>query len=186
MNALILAGGKSTRMGTDKSLLVYHDKPQREFLFELLQKFCDRVYTSCRIDQDIEEKWNPLPDQYEISGPMNGILTAFHHTPDTAWLIVAVDMPYVNADSVQFLINNRDSSKVATCFFNKERQHPEPLFTLWESSAYPLLADFTRKGKVSPKEFLTTHGVHVIHPPDERILLNVNTPEDFASRKPLT
>lgn len=51
MNALILAGGRSTRMGTDKSLLTYHHQPQWRYLYELLTPYCSTVFVSCRADQ---------------------------------------------------------------------------------------------------------------------------------------
>jgi molybdopterin-guanine dinucleotide biosynthesis protein A len=177
-NGLVLAGGRSTRMGTDKGLLVYNGTPQREHLFELLGEFCEQVYTSCRAEQAIPERLNPLPDKYDIAGPMNGVLTAFTQAPLSSWLIVAVDMPYVTKDTLRLLINSRDETKAATCFYNTERQHPEPLLALWEPLAYPLLMDFTRRGKVSPKEFLSTHPVRLIQAPDEKTLLNFNSPDD--------
>jgi molybdopterin-guanine dinucleotide biosynthesis protein A len=179
INGLVLAGGHSMRMGTDKGLLIYNGKPQREFLFELLKEFCHQVYTSCRKDQQIPEMLNPLPDRFEIAGPMNGVLSAFSHRPDASWLTIAVDMPYVSRDNLQLLVNARDQKKIATCFYNPETQQPEPLLTLWESEAYPLLLEFTEKGNVSPREFLKTHHVNLIQPPDDKTLLNFNTPEDL-------
>ncbi|MCL4693819.1 MAG: NTP transferase domain-containing protein, partial [Candidatus Hydrogenedentes bacterium] len=49
---LVLAGGKSTRMGQDKSALRYYDKPQVAHCLEMLGQFCKRVYVSCRADQE--------------------------------------------------------------------------------------------------------------------------------------
>jgi len=179
LNGLVLAGGLSTRMGMDKGLLKYHGKPQREFLFNLLRELCDQVYTSCRKDQNIPDLYNPLVDRFEMPGPMNGIMSAFSHR-HTSWLIVAVDMPYVNEHTLQRLMGRRDREKIATCYYNRETAQPEPLLTLWETNAYPLLCDFTAKGNASPREFLKMHPVNLIEPPDARMLLNVNTPEDHS------
>ena len=90
MNALILIGGKSSRMGTDKGLLNYHGKPQREYLFDLAKKYCTEVYFSCRAEQQFSEQ--SIIDTYSL-GPMGGILSAFDFNPNTAWLVVACDMP---------------------------------------------------------------------------------------------
>lgn len=159
--------------------------PQREFLFDLLKQFCNRVYTSCRNDQHVPEVLNPLPDRFDIVGPMNGILTAFSYHPLTSWLIVAVDMPYVNRDTLQLLISSRDENKIATCFYNPQAQQPEPLLTLWERAAHPLLLAFTEKGNISPRKFLKTHDVNLIQPPDEKTLLNFNSPKDLPDHPPL-
>ena len=65
---LVLAGGLSTRMGTDKGLINYHGTPQREYLFELLSKVCHRVFTSCRIGQDVPAALNPIVDAFDYPG----------------------------------------------------------------------------------------------------------------------
>jgi molybdopterin-guanine dinucleotide biosynthesis protein A len=173
---LVLAGGYSRRMGSDKSLMDYHGKPQREYVFDLLKKFCKEVFTSCRKDQDVPEHLHPLRDTFEIMGPMNGILTAFASRPTRSWLITAVDMPYVTENTLELLLRSRVEGKVATCFYNPETQLPEPLLTLWETTAHPLLLSFAQAGKKSPREFLSTHPVAIIQPPDNKILLNFNYP----------
>lgn len=164
-------------MGSDKGLLVYNGKPQREYLFEILSACCSQVFTSCRKDQHLPDALNPLPDRVGIPGPMNGILTAFAHAPRSAWLIVAVDMPFIRLDVLQLLIASRDSRKLATCFYNPETEQPEPLLTLWEAGAYPALREFSEKGKVSPRDFLKTHPVKMLPPPDAKTLLNYNHPQ---------
>lgn len=179
LNGLVLAGGKSSRMGKDKSRLVYHGKPQREFLFDLLSGFCLKVYTSCRHEQDIPDVLNPLPDLYNFQSPLNGILSAFDRQADVAWLVVAIDMPNVDEKAIDFLIRNRDASKVATCYYNEETHLPEPLLTIWEPHALSDLRKFSESGKISPRDFLSTHGAHCVKPPDRAILKNVNSPEDL-------
>ncbi|HZY79884.1 MAG TPA: molybdenum cofactor guanylyltransferase [Cyclobacteriaceae bacterium] len=180
MNGLVLAGGRSTRMGTDKGLINYHGKPQREHLFDLLQELCKTVYTSCRKGQDITGVNNPLIDFFDIPGPINGIMSAFHQAPGSSWLIVAVDMPKVNKATLELLLSKRDQNKIATCFYNPELKDCEPLLTLWEPIAYPLLRDFTEKGNVSPQRFLRTHNANVIPIEDPGMLANFNSPEDIA------
>jgi molybdopterin-guanine dinucleotide biosynthesis protein A len=178
---LVLAGGLSTRMGTDKSLLDYRGKPQREYLFELLSGFCTRVFTSCRKGQDVPPALNPIVDSFAYPGPINGILSAFQLYPQNAWLIVAVDMPFVDAEALKLLLNNREGSKLATCFLNTREKFPEPLLTLWEPAAYQPLKRFVESGNISPRVFLETHDINTLLPPTEKILLNINYPKDKES-----
>lgn len=165
-------------MGTDKGLLNYHGTPQREHLFHLLQEFCTGVFTSCRKDQNVPEDYNPLIDKFSIPGPMNGIMTAFSHRPDSAWLIVAVDMPYVGKSTLEQLMVNRDRKKLATCFYSPDLKGPEPLLTLWEPAAFSFLRSFTEKGNISPQQFLAEHNVNVIQAHDVKVLANFNSPND--------
>ncbi|MBT1696594.1 molybdenum cofactor guanylyltransferase [Fulvivirgaceae bacterium PWU4] len=176
---LVLSGGKSSRMGMDKGLISYHGKPQREHLFDLLSRCCARVFTSCNAEQQVPENLNPIVDQFDLQSPLNGILTAFKKFPDKAWLTVAVDMPYVDDHVLNTLIAHRDSNKVATCFYNASEKLPDPLLTIWEPAAYPLLLKFTEQGRISPRDFLSTHHAHMIHPPNDKTLLNINTPGDI-------
>jgi molybdopterin-guanine dinucleotide biosynthesis protein A len=179
INGLVLAGGKSSRMGLDKAMINYHGQPQREYLFDLLKNFCDEVYLSCKNNDNTPASLNPLSDQYEIESPLNGILTAFKKDPNAVWLAIAVDMPLVDSETIKYLIKNRDSNKVATCFKDSDDEKPEPLFTIWEPHAFPLLLDFYNNGKISPRSFLQGHEILLLDVPDKKILTNINSPEDL-------
>jgi molybdenum cofactor guanylyltransferase len=178
---LVLAGGRSSRMGKDKGLIQYHDKPQREYLFELLSKFCDNVFTSCRKEQEIPPSLNPIYDKFEFESPLNGILSAFDKHSDNAWLAIAVDMPFVNKEALQFLISNRDPSKVATCFYDSDRRYPEPLVTIWEPTAFKLLKEFNRNAGISPREFLISNDCKKLISPNSQIHVNINTIGDIEN-----
>ena len=165
-------------MGRDKALLNYHGKPQREFLFTLLGKYCAKVFTSCRLDQQIPKHLNPLVDKFHFKGPLNGILSAFQDFPNNRWLIVAVDMPHINEATIEKLIRESDQTKLATCFLNLQENLPEPLLTLWEPGAYSLLMKFVKNGNISPREFLKANSILTLEVPDDKILLNVNYPDE--------
>jgi molybdopterin-guanine dinucleotide biosynthesis protein A len=175
---LILTGGRSTRMGSDKSLLEYKGKPQREHLFELLSTICGSVFTSCRKDQDVPKSLQPITDNFDYTGPINGILSGMQTHPDKAWLVMAVDMPFIDIPALEFLLNHRDKNKVATCYLHLPEKFPEPLLTLWEPSAYPLLSSYAAAGNISPRVFLESSDIKAVKPPHKKILLNVNYPRD--------
>ncbi|WP_435353157.1 NTP transferase domain-containing protein [Emticicia sp. SJ17W-69] len=181
MNCLILIGGKSSRMGTDKSMLDYHGKPQREYLFDLAQQFCSEVYFSCREEQKFSEE--TIIDSYPELGPMNGILSAFMYNKNVAWLVVACDMPLINEESFEILINNRNPDKVATTFFNNENNAPDPLFTIYEPKAADLLIAYVKLGNKSPKLFLQNADIQLIQLENIDFLKNINTKEEFDKLK---
>lgn len=178
---LVLAGGRSSRMGQDKGLIQYYSKPHREYLFDLLDKFCDNVFTSCRSEQEIVSSLNPIYDKFDFESPLNGIISSMEQHPDRSWLSVAVDMPFVGEEVLQFLITNRDKARVATCFYDSEGKLPEPLLTIWESSAFYLLKNFVLNGGFSPREFIAVNDCTILTYPDSKVHINVNTPEDLKS-----
>ncbi len=176
---LVLAGGNSSRMKKDKGLIAFYGKPQREYVFELLSKFCSEVFSSCKEINDIPSFLNPIPDQFNIESPLNGILTAFQKNSNVAWLTLPVDMPLIDAPTIQYLISHRSKDHVATCFFDSEGKNPEPLVTIWEPTAYVPLLEFYNSGKLSPRLFLKQSPVNTVKIPDSRALLNINSPEEL-------
>lgn len=180
LNGLVLTGGLSRRMGSDKALIHYHGKPQRDYLFEALQQVCVDVYTSCRGEHQVPESLRPLPDRLNLASPLNGILTAFKQHPERAWLVVAVDLPNVTPSVLQELVTRRAAGKLATCFFDSSAGAPEPLLTIWEPAARPLLDAQVASGNISPRAFLQAHDVQIVYGMDEMIFLNVNDPAAHA------
>jgi molybdenum cofactor guanylyltransferase len=178
LNGLILCGGKSSRMGKDKSLISYHGKPQRDHLIELLKPFCPQVCLS--MPAGVKATQSIIPDHFDLNSPLNGILSAFHYDPEAAWLTVPVDMPNITEKTIEFLLKNRDPLKAATCFLDSDEEGPEPLFTVWEAKAKPLLFDFFNHGEKSPRKFLMEYDAKMLPAPQASWLLNVNTPEELA------
>jgi molybdopterin-guanine dinucleotide biosynthesis protein A len=179
-NGLVLSGGKSTRMGKDKSLIAYHQgKPQRQYVFDLLSECCANVFTSCRKEQEIPKHLNPLPDRYDFGGPINGILSAFALHPDKAWLVVAVDMPNITSQVLQTLLSQRDPNQLATCFLHPLENAPEPLLTLWEPAAFTRLLENAQEGNISPRSFLRSPEVKHIVVEDLTLFENINYPHQL-------
>jgi molybdopterin-guanine dinucleotide biosynthesis protein A len=182
---LVLAGGRSSRMGRDKGLIVYNGKPQREYIADLLGKFCAAVFTSCKTQEYIPAELNPLPDQFELESPLNGILSAFEKNNTVAWLTVPVDMPYVDDAVLSFLLQHRDTGRMATCFVDSDGKNPEPLLAIWEANAAIPLKNYYERGGISPREFLKQQDILLLQAPDKRIYHNINTPgelDDFLNK----
>jgi molybdopterin-guanine dinucleotide biosynthesis protein A len=166
-------------MGHDKSLIEYHNMSQREYLFNMLKNFCASVFTSCKITHTIPIRFNPLPDHYKFDSPMNGILTAFSHDALSAWLTIPIDMPLIDVEIISYLISKRDATKVATCFYDSDGKNPEPLIAIWEPRAYPLMLNYYKGGKISPRDFLKHEDVNIIQIPDRNALVNINSQEEL-------
>lgn len=180
LNGLVLAGGKSTRMGKDKALLQWHGKEQMYFLADLLKQFCDDVFISCRVEQAncIDKKYKIITDEFENAGPLASIISAFHENQNCAWLVVACDLPLLDANTIDYLIQQRDQTVIATTFKSPYDNLPEPLITIWEPEVLPLLEIALSGRKYSPQRVMMNAKIKVLHAPDANALLNVNTPED--------
>jgi molybdopterin-guanine dinucleotide biosynthesis protein A len=181
LNGLVLAGGKSERMGRDKGLIEYHGIPQREYLYRLLEDVTEKTFMSCRPDQvsEFDERFNMLPDSIAGLGPFGAILSAFREYPNHAWLVVACDIPLLDRNAILQLVKQRNPSKIATAFFNEATQFPDPLITIWEPKSYPQLLHFLSLGYSCPRKVLINSNTEVIQPSDAKSLLNANSPEEF-------
>ena len=182
LNGLVLAGGESRRMGTDKGLLQYHNKPQRLYIYNLLDEFCENVYVSIRPDQQKEFESNIpyIVDQNIYSGPFNGLMSAYSKDPNKAWLVLACDMPMVDRDAIVRLVNKRATSQKATVYKAIDKDSPEPLFAIWEPEGLRAAQDYLKNGhSCSPLRFLAESNVAIVNPFSDEILLNVNHTKDY-------
>jgi len=180
---LVLAGGKSTRMGRDKGSIHYHGVSQRVFAARLLSEWCQEVFVSCRKEQvpTLEPELRPLVDTFENLGPIGGILTALHFKPDAAWLVVACDLPFLSHDSLRALVEARNTSKVATAYQNPDNQMPEPLIAIYEPQSNLGLLDSVKNGQNCPRKFLLNSDCHLITPETPDVIANINTPEEHRA-----
>lgn len=187
VEALVLAGGKSQRMGQDKGQLNYHGLPQREHLYQLMKEAGLKAHLSCRAEQtrEMPEGHELLPDGFLGLGPYGAILSAFRQDPNKAWLVVACDLPFVDAAAIQYLLDHRDPSAVATAFHNPATGFPDPLLTLWEPRAYPILLQFLAQGYSCPRKVLINSATNIVEAPHPRILTNVNHPKEFDEARSL-
>lgn len=176
---LVLAGGKSQRMGQDKGLMNYHGQPQREHIAQELSSLCEQVYISGRADQEISSDFPFLTDTFTGLGPYGGILSAFRAHPDAAWLVVACDLPLLDQPTLQHLVTTRNSSKLATAFNSPVNNFPEPLIAIWEPRAYVALLQFLAQGYSCPRKVLINTDVELIDTQSPKALMNVNRPEEY-------
>src|SRR5215218_2759616 len=180
LNGVVLAGGKSSRMGQDKGLMKWHGKEQRYYMADLLKDYCREVFISCRPDQvpDINQKYKTIEDRYEGSGPLGAILSAFDFDPRQAWLVVACDLILLDKLTIEYLLEHRNESVLATSFESPFDGLPEPLVTIWEPAAYSNLRSYLSKGSC-PRKTLLNSEIEILKPPNPAALKNANTPQDL-------
>lgn len=174
----MLCGGQSTRMGQDKSLLSYHGLPQREHMFQLLNKYVDLCFYSTK---EGSSKADIIADSYDIQSPLNGILSAFEKHGDVAWLVVACDMPLIEAQHIEKLIQLRNPNQLATCFAGSDNK-PHPLFTIYEPTSKDRLKTHSKVSK-SPRKFLIKECVEIINARDTNFLTSIDSITEFQKLK---
>ncbi len=182
MNGLILSGGKSTRMGTDKGQLRYRGMPHRDYLYNLVNDFCERTFLSVRQTQKetLDPEKNFILDNNEYRGPFNGILSAHQRYQDAAWMVFACDLPFLNTETVKLLAECRNTEKKATVFATKESGLPEPLCAIWEPKGLIEAKEWLKtSGTSCPRKFLMNTEIELVFPKDDEVLFNANSQADY-------
>jgi molybdenum cofactor guanylyltransferase len=181
---LVLAGGHSTRMGRDKAGLLFGGRNQLQRAAGLLEHLTARCFVSVRADQ----RTDPLRAQYhqiiDLPGPLGpvaGIRAAQLEHPEVAWLVVACDLPLLDAATLQHLIAHRDPARTATVFRSSRDGLPEPLCAIWEPASAGALAAYLAAGGNCPRKFLMQSDTLLLDQPHAHRLDNVNTPQDLSA-----
>lgn len=194
VKSLILAGGKSTRMGQDKAEMTYYGRPQWQYLKSLTEEKGIETFISCRAEQSgLFAGERIIEDTFIGLGPLGAILSAFRHDPDAAWLVLACDLPLLDEATLDYLLANRNPSSVATAFRQVpaltglpdtaagETGFPEPLIAIWEPKSYMRLLQFLAQGVGCPRKVLINSDTQLLDAPNPAALLNVNTPEEKSA-----
>ena len=179
VKGLVLVGGQSTRMGQDKSNLDYFGKPQKIVAKELLESNNLETFYSV---QNASEYDDEIHDKFLNLGPFGGICSAFQKDPNAAWFVLATDVPFVNDQIIKLLLNQRNPGKIATAIKGKGKDFPEPLITIYEPKAYPILLQYLAQGYSCPRKALINSEVEIVEVDDD-FIRNVNTPVDFTNAK---
>ena len=186
IKGLVLVGGKSTRMGQDKSELNYFGKPQKEIAKELLEKNCLETFYSVEnrnaISSEAKKFLCEIPDVFLNLGPFGGICSAFQKDPNSAWFVLATDVPFVNDAVIQLLLKHRNPSKVATAIKGKGKEFVEPLITIYEPKAYTILLQYLAQGYSCPRKMLINSDVEIVEV-DDAFIRNINTLEEYEVAK---
>jgi cyclic pyranopterin phosphate synthase len=175
---LVLTGGKSKRMQEDKALLNYRGMPHAEYVFRILENYCEEVFLSARPGQWQGTALEELPtieDGKSDLGPIAGILSAFEKFPDGNWIVVACDLINFNSEAVDGLLSNFDSSAIATAYTNADKGFPEPLCALYTPPARGVFAKAVASGRTCPVSVLSSVRTHTISQLGRVDLTNVNT-----------
>ncbi len=184
LHGLVLAGGRSTRMRTDKASLLYGGRSQLERAMTLLAPHVARVYVSVRADQSedpLRARFAQIRDIHENLGPIAGLLAAQARHPEAAWLVLACDLPLLDEATLAHLVRSRAPERVATAYRSSHDGLPEPLCAIWEPRSAAALAEYVAGGRQCPRRFLVGTDTQLIDEPNPAALDNINTPEEYRN-----
>ncbi len=131
MNCYVLAGGRSTRMGIDKGLIILKDKAIIEYCIEALKSIFKNLIIVSNHNGYSGFGFEVIADIISDNGPAGGIYTALSHSSTEQNFIVSCDMPFVTCKAVEFIISKSINHQITVpVYCNKF----EPLFAVYTKS----------------------------------------------------
>lgn len=182
LHGLVLAGGKSRRMGSDKAALVSGGETQLARAVKLLSGYADQVFVSTSAEQSddpVRREFTQIVDRYEDMGPVAGILSAMDAYPGHSWLVLACDLPHIDESTIGFLIDNASPDHPVTAFRSVLDDLPEPLCAIYRPASRTIIEGFVADGIKCPRKMLINSSTCLLVQPNPGALHNINTPDDL-------
>lgn len=168
----VLAGGRSSRMGTNKALLPW----RRGTLLGYIAGEVEAAAGSVTLVGSAETAFRTLPDEYPGFGPVGAIATALRDTTAEWNLIVACDMPGVTREWLALLL--AEAGGDATVPVTPDGR-PHPLCAVWNRSALDVVSSAVDRGVHTVNEVVRRLDCRTLAVEDH-VVANVNTPEEWA------
>jgi len=186
LSAFILAGGKSTRMGTDKAFLLLDGRTLLARMLDLARQISSNVH----IVGD-PAKFTPfaptIDDIFPGCGPLAGIHAALRFSPTDLNLILAVDVPFVSPVLLDYLISRARNSD-ANATLARAAGGFQPLCAVYRRSFADVAEDALRAGRNKIDALFVRTSTQVIEEAElqaagfaSRVFRNLNSPEDLAT-----
>jgi molybdopterin-guanine dinucleotide biosynthesis protein A len=186
ITGIVLCGGESSRMGSDKAFLQYHKTEQYRHIAKIFSDMNIPVMISCNEQQvkKIQKEYVTLTDDdaFKNQGPISGLLTAFKNNPNDSFILIGCDYPLVNQHHIEKLVSLSQHGYDAICYVRKSNLTiNEPLITFYNNSFKEKLFTSFNAGNTSIKKILDQVNAFKIIVEDDLFLKSFDTPEDFHS-----
>ncbi len=184
LTVAIMAGGKSSRMGRDKSFVLFNGRPLIETVLVQVAGLGQETLLITNNPASYAHLGLPtFSDIYADCGPLAGIYTAVAHASHPHTLIVACDMPWLNRDLLRYLISLRETADVIVPRWEK---YPEPLHAIYSKACLPAIQARLEARDLKITRFFAQVVVRYVERSeivqwDEngRCFTNINTPEEL-------
>jgi molybdopterin-guanine dinucleotide biosynthesis protein A len=145
---------------------------------------CVKVVVSARSEQQDDPERRQFPtivDSYDDMGPVAGILSAMDEHPEADWLVVACDLPNIDAATLGYLIRHRSDARPFTAYKSSYDGLPEPLCAIYSAGSDKLIRAFVDDGLLCPRKMLINSDTELLVQPNPDALDNINTPGDLEA-----
>lgn len=184
--AIILAGGKSTRMGFDKQFLKID---QRSLMGSLVNKlnrsFNEIIIVTNKPEYYIDLSHKIISDKIVGRGPLSGIHSGLLESSSKYSFVIACDMPNIDMKYVNYMMESIDDNTLDGCV-TRFMDIVEPFISFYSKNLIDKIEKSLEQGKGSIQSILKDSNIKYIEEkearrfsPDWDMFLNLNTKEDL-------
>lgn len=178
--AIVLAGGESKRMKTDKTLLPINGRPMIEHVWNQLRYHFDEILVSAsEAGKYVLPGVRVVPDRTPGQGPLMGIASALEVSTHDLNLVVACDIPEIDIALARQMLAQAEGYDVVVP--RAEQSLLEPLFAVYRKSVLGVMQETLCSGERRIRAVFDRCKVKYFNLPDTRRLRNINTMEEYTA-----
>ena len=195
ITGIILSGGKSSRMGTDKALLKLGSETIIERITNLMKSIFSDVFIVTNTPEEYKFLNIPLyEDIYKNKGPLSGIHSGLVHSSTNKNFFISCDLPLISKELIEHIIEFKSDKSIRYCIAGKRHHY---LAGVYSKNLIPEIEKIIevspkqsekKEHKFSIKSLLMNVEAEIINVEHlsfykENLFFNLNTPEDFEYLK---
>lgn len=189
ITGIILAGGKSSRIGKDKALFDFNGKPLVSYAIKALKPLCGALVLSANQKPEKYEAFGfpVISDEIKDIGPMGGILTCLKHSETRHNLVISCDTPFAGTALFRYLLNEIENFQVVVP--SHETFLIEPLNAYYNTNIIGELESSIHNGNYKMMDFFKKIRFKSVEIDETlpffsaNLFLNINTLEDMDEAK---
>jgi molybdopterin-guanine dinucleotide biosynthesis protein A len=175
--AIIFAGGKSSRMGEDKSQLAFAGyNSLSEYQYRRLEKLFEKVYLSAKSDK-FGFNCPIVPDNYHIHSPLAALISVFENLDTSEVFILSVDAPFVDKDVIERIM--KEERKTYDIVVAESPSGLEPLCGIYKRSILPEAKKMIEKEQHRLTTLLENMKTKRVRFQTKAPFLNLNHPDEY-------
>lgn len=188
MNAIILAGGKSSRFGSNKALYEINQKPMLINIIEKLEPIFGKIYVIGNKEYKYDGLYNTeyITDIIPDKGPLGGLYTGLKTTNSKYNYLQACDMPFVSKEYLEYMKNYIANNKGYDAYIPKKKGYLEPFVGIYHKRIKKHILNLIKQDKLNFDYLFQEINIKVIEEKNikkvadtERIFFNINKKEDI-------
>ena len=182
----VLTGGQSSRMGQDKALLPFGDRPLVVWIAERVRRVCEDVSLVGNPTKYAGLGFPAIGDVFPDQGPLSGIHAALVHSDARFTLVIGCDMPYLSPEFLELLLEIAGRTEADAVVPESESFRYEPLCAIYTRACLLPIEQALQQGQRKIRSLLERWRLRVVtrqewepYDPSGKMFSNLNTPADY-------